>query len=55
MRDEKSLAHTRWNCKYHIVFAPKYRRQLFYGEKRKRGITPYCYSEACSKNRLNVQ
>ncbi|HFW4397096.1 IS200/IS605 family transposase, partial [Yersinia pestis subsp. pestis] len=24
MRDEKSLAHTRWNCKYHIVFAPKY-------------------------------
>ncbi len=35
MRDEKSLAHTRWNCKYHIVFAPKYRRQTFYGEKRK--------------------
>ncbi|RKO79961.1 IS200/IS605 family transposase [Pectobacterium parmentieri] len=35
MRDEKSLAHTRWNCKYHIVFAPKYRRQVFYGEKRK--------------------
>ncbi|MGR6049563.1 IS200/IS605 family transposase, partial [Salmonella enterica] len=27
MGDEKSLAHTRWNCKYHIVFAPKYRRQ----------------------------
>ncbi|EAA0534688.1 IS200/IS605 family transposase, partial [Salmonella enterica subsp. enterica serovar Chester] len=26
MGDEKSLAHTRWNCKYHIVFAPKYRR-----------------------------
>ncbi|EAN4969748.1 IS200/IS605 family transposase, partial [Salmonella enterica subsp. enterica serovar Typhimurium] len=24
MGDEKSLAHTRWNCKYHIVFAPKY-------------------------------
>ena len=35
MRDEKSLAHTRWNCKYHIVFAPKYRRKVFYGEKRK--------------------
>ncbi|EBS4548397.1 hypothetical protein DQK32_25040, partial [Salmonella enterica subsp. enterica serovar Newport] len=29
MGDEKSLAHTRWNCKYHIVFAPKYRRQVF--------------------------
>ncbi|EFJ3231114.1 IS200/IS605 family transposase, partial [Escherichia coli] len=25
MGNEKSLAHTRWNCKYHIVFAPKYR------------------------------
>ncbi|OWF87354.1 IS200/IS605 family transposase, partial [Yersinia entomophaga] len=35
MRDEKSLAHTRWNCKYHMVFAPKYRRKVFYGEKRK--------------------
>ena len=32
--DVKSLAHTRWNCKYHIVFAPKYRRKEFYGEKR---------------------
>ena len=35
MGDEKSLDHTRWNCKYHIVFAPKYRRQVFYGEKRR--------------------
>ena len=32
--DVKSLAHTTWNCKYHIVFAPKYRRQIFYGEHR---------------------
>ena len=30
-----SLAHTKWNCKYHIVFAPKYRRKVFYEEKRK--------------------
>ena len=30
----KSLAHTRWNCKYHIVFAPKYRRKIFYKENR---------------------
>ena len=29
-----SLAHTEWNCKYHIVFAPKYRRKVFYEEKR---------------------
>lgn len=30
--DNKSLAHTTWNCKYHIVFAPKYRRQIIYGK-----------------------
>ena len=29
-----SLAHTKWNCKYHVVFAPKYRRKVFYEEKR---------------------
>ena len=29
-----SLSHTMWNCKYHIVFAPKYRRKVFYGNKR---------------------
>ena len=34
MNDINSLAHTKWNCKYHIVFAPKYRRKVFYGEKR---------------------
>ena len=32
--DVNSLAHTEWNCKYHIVFAPKYRRKVFFGEKR---------------------
>ena len=32
--DVNSLAHTKWNCKYHIVFAPKYRRKVFYEEKR---------------------
>ena len=34
MDDVKSLTHTKWNCKYHIVFAPKYRRKVFYEEKR---------------------
>ena len=34
MHDTISLAHSSWNCKYHIVFAPKYRRKVFYGEKR---------------------
>ena len=32
--DKNSLAHTTWNCKYHIVFAPKYRRQIIYGKIR---------------------
>ena len=32
--DKSSLAHTSWNCKYHIVFAPKYRRKVFFEEKR---------------------
>ena len=35
MQDTNSLAHTTWNCKYHIVFAPKYRRRVFFGQKRK--------------------
>ncbi|GAU79324.1 IS200/IS605 family transposase [Fusibacter sp. 3D3] len=29
--DKNSLAYTQWNCKYHVVFAPKYRRQVIYG------------------------
>ena len=29
--DTETLAHTKWNCKYHIVFAPKFRRQIIYG------------------------
>ena len=32
--DANSLAHTKWNCKYHVVFAPKYRRKVFFQEKR---------------------
>lgn len=34
MNDNHSLSHTTWNCKYHIVWAPKYRRKVFDGEKR---------------------
>ena len=33
MNDTHSLSHTKWNCKYHVVFAPKYRRKVFYNEK----------------------
>ena len=32
--DIHSLSHSKWNCKYHIVFAAKYRRNVFYEEKR---------------------
>ena len=32
MNDVKSLSHSKWRCKYHIVFAPKYRRQIIYGK-----------------------
>jgi len=35
MKDIESLAHTKWDCKYHIVFAPKYRRQVIYGKIKK--------------------
>ena len=32
LMDGNSLSRTKWNCKYHIVFAPKYRRKIVYGE-----------------------
>ena len=32
MTDTNSLSHSKWNCKYDIVFAPKYRRQVVYGK-----------------------
>ena len=31
-KDNQSLSHTTWKCKYHIVFGPKYRRQIIYGK-----------------------
>ena len=34
MNDDSSLSHTRWNCKYHIVFVQKYRRKVIYGKLR---------------------
>ena len=32
--DVNSLAHTKWNCKYHVVFAPKFRRKVIYNQLR---------------------
>ncbi len=34
MRDYRSLAHTKWDCKYHVVFIPKYRKKVIYGDMR---------------------
>ena len=33
--DESQLSHTKWNCMYHIVFIPKYRRKAIYGKLRR--------------------
>ena len=35
MRDTRSISHTKWNCKYHIVWIPKYRKKRLFGELRK--------------------
>ena len=52
MNDNNSLAHTTWNCKYHIVFAPKYRRKVFYGEKwRKIGAI---LRQLCEFKKVNI-
>ncbi|MBB6218374.1 REP element-mobilizing transposase RayT [Anaerosolibacter carboniphilus] len=32
--DKNSLAHTTWNCKYHVVFVPKYRRKAILGKSK---------------------
>jgi putative transposase len=47
-KDTESLAHTTWECKYHVVFAPKYRRQVIYKDIRK-DIGTYCESCANTK------
>ena len=33
--DSNNLSHTKWNCKYHIVFAPKFRRKIIYGQLKR--------------------
>ncbi len=36
MQDWQSLSHVRWDCKYHVVFVPKYRKKALYGKFRRR-------------------
>ena len=50
--DIKSLSHTKWNCKYHIVFAPKYRRKVFY-ESRKEEIGKIL-RKLCEWKKVNI-
>ena len=38
MREYQSLSHVRWECKYHIVFVPKYRKKVLYGRTPGRGL-----------------
>ena len=50
--DIHSLSHTKWNCKYHIVFAPKYRRKVLYGEKR--AEIGKILRELCNWKKVNI-
>ena len=52
MNDMKSLSHSKWRCKYHIVFAPKYRRQIIYG-KIKVDIGRIL-RELCERKKVNI-
>ncbi|MDT2526001.1 IS200/IS605 family transposase [Enterococcus raffinosus] len=51
-KDNESLAHTKWRCKYHIVFAPKYRRQIIYG-KYKQSIGEII-RELCERKKVEI-
>jgi len=50
--DSVSLAHTKWNCKYHIVFAPKYRRQIIYG--RLKGEIGKILRQLCERKEIEI-
>ena len=50
--DKNSLAHTRWECKYHIVFAPKYRRKVIYQQIRV--DVAHILSELCKRKGIEI-
>ena len=50
--DNNSLAHTRWECKYHIVFAPKYRRKVIYQQIR--ADIGHILSELCKRKGIEI-
>jgi len=45
----QSLSHSKWDCKYHVVFVPKYRRKVMFGEIR-RFLGPIFHELACQKS-----
>ena len=54
MHDWQSLAHVRWECKYHVVIIPKFRRKILYGQLRKQVFCGRCATSgasSCSKGR----
>ena len=50
--DKNSLAHTTWECKYHIVFAPKYRRKIIYQQIR--ADIGRILSELCKRKGIEI-
>ena len=50
--DKNSLSHTKWECKYHIVFAPKYRRKVIY--KQLRADIGRILSELCKRKGIEI-
>ena len=50
--DNNSLSHTTWNCKYHIVFAPKYRRKIIYSELKQ--DIANILSMLCKRKEVNI-
>ena len=50
--DKNSLSHTTWECKYHLVFAPKYRRQVIYGKNKSRCSRNIEYVMQKKRNRI---
>ena len=50
--DMNSLSHTKWECKYHIVFAPKFRRKVIYGKIR--ADIGHILSELCKRKGIEI-
>ena len=52
MHDWRSLSHVRWECKYHVVITPKYRRKVFFGKKR--GLIGRILCELCKQRGIDL-